>query len=157
MSLNFTEELFVMTMRMIKKLNRNWLIGFELTRGAFDPSTRKNLPFNWLLVTKVYNVWATKVRRSYLSSKTNLWCEKWREKFGKFSPEHLKMSKLMGSFCPKYKRYDLKIYRGGMEMKNNAKFKEELTCHFKTDMRNLPNFDSSTRKTKSCSLIGSLI
>ena len=29
-------------------------------------------------------------------------------------------------------------------MKNDAKFEEELTCQFKTDMRNLSNFDSST-------------
>ena len=31
-----------------------------------------------------------------------------------------------------------------MTMRNNAKFEEELTCHFKTGMRNLTNFDSST-------------
>ena len=31
-----------------------------------------------------------------------------------------------------------------MKMKNNAKFEEEVTCHFKTDMWNLTNFDSST-------------
>ena len=31
-----------------------------------------------------------------------------------------------------------------MKMKNNAKFEEELTCHFKIDMRNLMNFDPST-------------
>ena len=30
------------------------------------------------------------------------------------------------------------------DMKNNAKFEEELTCHFKIDMRNLMNFDPST-------------
>ena len=35
-----------------------------------------------------------------------------------------------------------------MTMKNDAKFEEELTCHFKTDMRNLTNFDSSTQKSK---------
>ena len=35
-----------------------------------------------------------------------------------------------------------------MAMKNNGKFKEELTCHFKTDMMNLTNFDSSTQKLK---------
>ena len=35
-----------------------------------------------------------------------------------------------------------------MTMKNSAKFVEELTCHFKTDMRNLTNFDTSTRKSK---------
>ena len=31
-----------------------------------------------------------------------------------------------------------------MTMKNDAKFEEELTCHFKVDMRNLTNFDPST-------------
>ena len=39
-----------------------------------------------------------------------------------------------------------------MAMKNNAKFKEELTCHFKTDMRNLNRFDSGTRKSKKITL-----
>ena len=28
-----------------------------------------------------------------------------------------------------------------MTMKNDAKIEEELTCQFKTDMRNLTNFD----------------
>ena len=31
-----------------------------------------------------------------------------------------------------------------MTMKNDPKFEEELTCHFKIDMRNLMNFDPST-------------
>ena len=35
-----------------------------------------------------------------------------------------------------------------MKMKNDAKYEDELTFHFKTDMRNLTNFDSSTRKSK---------
>ena len=35
-----------------------------------------------------------------------------------------------------------------MTMKNNAKFEEKLTYHFKTGMRNLTNFDWSTRKSK---------
>ena len=37
-------------------------------------------------------------------------------------------------------------------MKNNAKFEEELTFHFKTDMRNLTNFDLSTQKSKKVTL-----
>ena len=42
-----------------------------------------------------------------------------------------------------------------MTMKNNAKFEEELTWHFETDIRNLTNFDSSTQKPKkNCSLTG---
>ena len=43
-----------------------------------------------------------------------------------------------------------------MSMENNAEFGEELACHFKIDMRNLTNFDSSTCKSeKRFSLIGS--
>ena len=34
-----------------------------------------------------------------------------------------------------------------MKMKNDAKFEEELTCHFKIGMRNLMNFDLSTWKS----------
>ena len=45
--------------------------------------------------------------------------------------------------------YELNIYRElfVMTMKNDAKLEEELTCRFKTDMRNLTNFDSSTQKS----------
>ena len=39
-----------------------------------------------------------------------------------------------------------------MTMKNKAKFEEELTCHFKTDMRNLTDFDLCTRKYKKIAL-----
>ena len=39
-----------------------------------------------------------------------------------------------------------------MEMKNEAKFEEESTCQFKIDMRNLTNFDPSTRKSQKFAL-----
>ena len=39
-----------------------------------------------------------------------------------------------------------------MAVKNNAKFEEEWTCHFRSDMRNLTNFDQSTRKSKKGAL-----
>ena len=39
-----------------------------------------------------------------------------------------------------------------MAMKNKKKFEEELTCPFKTDMRNLTNFDPSTQKSKIIAL-----
>ena len=35
-----------------------------------------------------------------------------------------------------------------MTIKNNPKFEENLTYQFKTDLRNLTNFDPSTRKSK---------
>ena len=37
-------------------------------------------------------------------------------------------------------------------MKNDVKFEEELTCQFKINMRNLTNFDPSTRKSKEFAL-----
>ena len=39
-----------------------------------------------------------------------------------------------------------------MTMKNDTEIEEELTCHFETDMRNLTNFDSSTRISKKIPL-----
>ena len=39
-----------------------------------------------------------------------------------------------------------------MTLKNNAKFEEESTCQFKIDMRNLTNFDQSTRKSQKSAL-----
>ena len=39
-----------------------------------------------------------------------------------------------------------------MTLKNNEKFEEELTCRFKTAMRNLTNFDLSIRKSQKFTL-----
>ena len=38
------------------------------------------------------------------------------------------------------------------ENEEDAKFEYELTCHLKIDMRNLENFDTSTRKSKKFAL-----
>ena len=49
--------------------------------------------------------------------KSGLWFGKWHEEFGKFSPEHSKISKscsLMSCFWRKYKTFELKKYRGVM-------------------------------------------
>ena len=39
-----------------------------------------------------------------------------------------------------------------MPVKNDAKFEIELTCHFKTDMRTLTNFDPSNQKSQKFAL-----
>ena len=39
-----------------------------------------------------------------------------------------------------------------MTLKNDAKFEEEFTCQFKTDMRNFTNFDTSTRNSQKFAL-----
>ena len=146
-------------LRMTQKLKRNWLVALKLTWGTPQILTQtleslKKLCFNWVLVTKV--VWTTKVQKSYLSwhwrdmqiLKKNLlviWKKTW-EIWQIFTRalESVKIGTMMGSFCLQ----ELCV----MTMKNNAKFEEELTCHFKTDMRNLTNFDSSTRKSKKFAL-----
>ena len=39
-----------------------------------------------------------------------------------------------------------------MAMNNDVKFEEELTCQFKTDMRDVVNFDQSTQKSETFAL-----
>ena len=50
--------------------------------------------------------------------------------------------------------YELEIYRGlcVTAMKNDAQFEKVLTFLFKIDLRNLTNFDSSTRKSQKLAL-----
>ena len=86
--------------------------------------------------------------------KTDLWFGKWHEKFGKFSPEHLKVSKLglwWDPFVQSRKCMSLKFTEElyVIAMKNDAKFEEELTCHFKIDMRNLNEFWSKHLKVST--------
>ena len=60
----------------------------------------------------------------------------------------------MGFSCPKWKIFELKIYRRVIcnENENDAKIEEELTSQFKIDMCNLTNFDSSTQKSQKCAI-----
>ena len=44
-----------------------------------------------------------------------------------------------------------------MSMKNDTKFGKELTCQFKIDMRNLTNFDPSTRQSQNLHFNGLLL
>ena len=58
-------------LRMMQKSKRNWLVNSKLTWGIWRSLTRalenlKNLHFNGLPLTKVYNVWAKKVQGSYV-------------------------------------------------------------------------------------------
>ena len=39
-----------------------------------------------------------------------------------------------------------------MKLKRDTKLGEESTCRFKIDIRNLTNFDLSTRKSQKCSI-----
>ena len=93
--------------------------------------------------------------KSYANFEENLTygLKKRHEKLGTFSPEHLKVSNLglwWDPFVQSRKDMTLKFTEElwAITMKSNVKFQEELTCHFKIDMSNLINFDSSTWKSK---------
>ena len=58
-------------LKMMQKSKRNWLVNSKLTWGIWRSLTRalenlKNLHFNGLPLTKVYNVWPKKVQGSYV-------------------------------------------------------------------------------------------
>ena len=68
--------------------------------------------------------------------------------FNQSTFKSLKLGLLLGPFIQSRKYMSLK-FTGElcvMTIKNDAKFGEDLTCQFKIDMRNLTNFDPSTRK-----------
>ena len=68
--------------------------------------------------------------------------------------ESLKIGTLWDPFIQSRKCMSLK-FTGEfcvMTMKNDGQFEKELTCQFKTDMRNLMNFDPSTRKSQKFAL-----
>ena len=54
----------------------------------------------------------------------------------------------MGSFRAKYKKTTEELL-SFMTLKSDAKFEEKLTCCLENDMRNLANFDQSTRKSQN--------
>ena len=77
--------------------------------------------------------------------------------YGKFSPEHLKASKLglwWEPFIQSRKFMSLKFTEKlfVMTIKNDTKFEKELTCGFKIDKRNFTNFDPSTKKSQKIAL-----
>ena len=85
---------------------------------------------------------------------TDLWFGKWHEEYGKFFPEHSKLGFWWDLLIQTWKNMSLKSTDelSAMTMKNFIKFKEEQTCHFKVDMKNLTNFDLSTQKSQRFSL-----
>ena len=133
----------------------------------FHQSTRKcqNWNFNKILLSKYILFELQKYRGVIFHDteelckfwrKTDQWFEKRHEKFGKFSPEHLKVSKLglwWDPFVQSRKCLSLKFTKVLCvnAMKNYAKFEEELTCHFKIN-RNFRTLTSTLWKSKKYAL-----
>ena len=110
---------------------KRWLVVSKLSERIWQILTwalesLKNLQFNGLLLTKVYNVWAKKVQGSYVWWHWRLiqnLKEKWlllpKMTWGIWqiwtrALQGLKIRTFMGSFHQKWKLYDLKTYRGVM-------------------------------------------
>ena len=125
----------------------------------------KNLCFNWLLVTKgATKLFELQNFREIIFYDTEEICRFWRKTALRFEKNLRNLANFhqstwkcqnwdfVGILLSKVEKvwpYNLQLC---MTMKNNAKFEEELTCHFKTNLRNLTNFDSSTRKSKQIAL-----
>ena len=109
-------------------------IWWMLTRAL---KSIKNLHSHWFLLCKVFKVWPKKYRRVIFHdnkewckiwSKTDLWFGKWHGEFDKFSPDHLRVSKLglwWDPFVQSRKCLSLKFTEDlcVMTMKNDAKLK----------------------------------
>ena len=110
---------------------KRWLVVSKLRERIWQILTwalesLKNLQFNGLLLTKVYNVWAKKVQGNYVWWHWRLiqnLKEKWlllpKMTWGIWqiwtrALQGLKIRTFMGSFHQKWKLYDLKTYRGVM-------------------------------------------
>ena len=102
-----SDELYLMTRKSDAKFEEKLTCCFKNDKNLvnFDPSTQKSQKFelDWFLLCKVCNFWAKKIQKSYISwqwrlmqnlKKIWLMFAKWQEEFGKFSPEHFKVSKL---------------------------------------------------------------
>ena len=156
-----------MTMKNDTKIEEELTCRFKIDMRNFtnfDPSTRKSKKF--VLIGSLwpkYILFELQRYRGVIFHDTVEFEEKLTngskkdKKFGKFSSEHLKVSKLevwWDLFVQSRKGMTLKFTEElcVMTMKNNAKFEEESIFHFKTDMRNLRNFDSSTQKSKKIAL-----
>ena len=83
--------------------------------------------------------------------------QNWHKEFGKFWPEHSRVSKmftLMGSFWANYIFFELKKYRGVIfhETEEGYKIWRGIDMSFQNWHWSFTNFDLSTRKSKNFSL-----
>ena len=92
----------------------------------------------------------------------NVSFQNWHEEFGRFWPEHLKVSKiftLMGSFWTKYILFELKRYRGFIfhDTEEWSKIWRKTDCGLENDMGNLANFHQIIWKCQNLDVDGILL
>ena len=122
-----------MTMKNHTKIEEELTCHFKIDMRNltnFDPITQKFPKFAFQMGYRGVIFHDTE-KWCKIWQKTDLWFEIWHKEFGKFSPQHLKLSKLglwWGSFVQSRKCMSLKFTEElcVMTMKNDAKFEEEL-------------------------------
>ena len=143
----------------ISKLTRNSGILIEALKSL------KDLHFDWSILCELYNIWPNRYRGVTFGDAEetcNIWIKtdvlfgKWHKEFCKFSPEHLKESKLGLSWDTLFQSQKCLSFDFTEElcadMNNDEKFEEQLTCRLKIGMKKLKNFDPSTRKSQTFAL-----
>ena len=125
---------------MIQKL-KNWLVVLKLTWGTSQiltrvPESLKNLCFIIGSLWRKYILFELQKYRQVIFHDTKEICKFWRKTDLQFEKDSGNLAHFHQNFS------NLQLC---MTMKNNPKFEEDLTRHFKTDIKNLTNFDSSTR------------
>ena len=154
--------------RMMQNLKRNWLVSSKLTWEIWRILTwalenLKNLHFNGLLLNKVHNVWAKKSIGEFclmalnidatFEGKLNCAFKNDMRNLANFHQrmfESLKIGTWWDPFIQSRICMSFNFTREFcvMTMKNDTKLEKELTCQFNIGMRNLPNFDPTTRKSQ---------
>ena len=129
--LKFTEKLCVMTMKNDIKIKEELTCRFKIDMRNFtnfDPSTRKSKKFVFYLAPCDQSIYCLSDKSTEELSFMTLKCyANFEEKLAcglkkdfrdweifTRALESVKIGTLMGYFCPKQKKYDLKIYRGVM-------------------------------------------
>ena len=175
MSLKFTEEVCVMTMKNDAKFEEKLTCRFKIDMRNLTNLTRalerlQNFHLNALLLNKVYIAWAKKVQTGYLSrhwreiqslERNQLVVSKLTQKIRQIltrTLESLNILCLDGLLVTKVynvlaKKVQIEEF-SFMTLKSNTKFKEKPTCGLKNDMI---NFHQSTWKSQNSDFDGILL
>ena len=138
----------------MQNLKKNWLVVWKMKWGiwqiftkSYDSLKTETLMASFCLKLRMYEL---KNYRGVVCHDNEKWyknwigidlsVQNWHKEFGKFWPEHLKISKLctlMGCFWPKYIMFEPKKSTEDlclMVLNIDAKHEGKVTCAFKNDM-----------------------